>query len=499
MATPVPDLLTVDLDNAYKTTLIQLCRLHGVPHGGLKSLLVTRLHALRATLTAPAPATSAVAGPSTTTASTSASLVAPSTAPPPTVAPTSLQFHAASPAPHGLLAHTQIPGPSAVGSASQAQTSFAYTAPLSYLPPPFSLSTQLLPQTTTQAVASGSTTTQQHLAAIQAAQQAYFAALQPLAPTQQPPPDGHPTLPPSLHSSHMSNTLPQPTLPTTSTTVPTWLYQPPTATAQQVLNLQALTPAALPGAAPSLHSTIPHLAPLNGSIPAIPARFASAAAAGEFVDFNELLHALESDSGEEPPIYVQVGEGQQLSLPRKPKKRVITAFHEWARCFCVYSHHLAAHQPLRGPDLLAYLYLIATCHTEYTFPACLAYDVAFRKKAGRFRLASWGNIDPQLYAKAFTGSGKARPRAWCDSCLTAQHSTADCPLFYPGGPAKKARATPAGPRHSSRPNIASEICRNFNRGRCHSPNCPRKHVCLSCGGSHQSVQCPTRRSSPRKQ
>ena len=238
---------------------------------------------------------------------------------------------------------------------------------------------------------------------------------------------------------------------TTSTTVPTWLYQPPTATAQQVLNLQALTPAALPGAAPSLHSTIPHLAPLNGSIPAIPARFASAAADGEFVDLNELLHALESDSGEEPPIYVQVGEGQQLSLPRKPKKRVITAFHEWARCFCVYSHHLAAHQPLRGPDLLAYLYLIATCHTEYTFPACLAYDVAFRKKAGRFRLASWGNIDPQLYAKAFTGSGKARPRAWCDSCLTAQHSTADCLFFIPEGQLRRqgqprlAPGTVAGP------------------------------------------------------
>ena len=68
-------------------------------------------------------------------------------------------------------------------------------------------------------------------------------------------------------------------------------------------------------------------------------------------------------------------------------------------------------------------------------------------------------------------------------------------FFYAGGPAKKARATPAGHKHSSRPNVASEICRNFYRGRCHSPNCPRKHVCLSCG---QSLQCPTRRSSPRK-
>ena len=154
---------------------------------------------------------------------------------------------------------------------------------------------------------------------------------------------------------------------------------------------------------------------------------------------------------------MQVADGQQLSLSRKPKKRALTAFHEWARCFCVYSHHLAAHQPLRGHDLIAYLYLIATCHAEYQLPACLAYDVAFRRKAGRFKLASWGNIDPQLYAKAFTGVGKAKPRAWCESCLTGQHSTSDCPLFYAGGPARKARATPAGPKHSSKPNVVSEV------------------------------------------
>ena len=55
MATPVLDLRTVDLDKAYKTTLIQLCGLHGVSSNGLKSQLVIRLRALRAILTAPVP------------------------------------------------------------------------------------------------------------------------------------------------------------------------------------------------------------------------------------------------------------------------------------------------------------------------------------------------------------------------------------------------------------------------------------------------------------
>ena len=81
-------------------------------------------------------------------------------------------------------------------------------------------------------------------------------------------------------------------------------------------------------------------------------------------------------------------------------------------------------------DFVVYLYIIATYHAEYNFSACMAYDVAFRRKAARFRLSSWGQIDPQLYTKAFTGSGKANPRAWYDHCLTSSHSSSDCPLFF---------------------------------------------------------------------
>ena len=62
----------------------------------------------------------------------------------------------------------------------------------------------------------------------------------------------------------------------------------------------------------------------------------------------------------------------------------------------MYAHHLAYHQPMRAPDLMAYLYIIATCHGEYHFHPCMAYDVAFRMKASRFKLTSWGHIDPSL-------------------------------------------------------------------------------------------------------
>ena len=69
---------------------------------------------------------------------------------------------------------------------------------------------------------------------------------------------------------------------------------------------------------------------------------------------------------------------------------------------------MSSHQPQRLTDLMAYLYLIATCHAEYNLSACMAYDVAFRRKAARFRLASWGEIDPQLYTLR-PSQGLAKP------------------------------------------------------------------------------------------
>ena len=151
-------------------------------------------------------------------------------------------------------------------------------------------------------------------------------------------------------------------------------------------------------------------------------------------------------------------------LPRKPKKKVISTFSEWVRCFSVYASTLCAYQPLRGPDMLAYLHVIASAHQEFHFAACMAYDVAFRKKAANFRLSSWGHIDPQIYSKAFTGASKVKPGAHCSLCLSTSHSTSECPL-YSSGPAKKARTGLAGPERLVPLLNGKEICLNFNRGR----------------------------------
>ena len=47
---------------------------------------------------------------------------------------------------------------------------------------------------------------------------------------------------------------------------------------------------------------------------------------------------------------LDLGDDKRLSLPRKPKKRHVSSFPEWARCFGVYAHYLTSHQ---STDLFA--------------------------------------------------------------------------------------------------------------------------------------------------
>lgn len=148
--------------------------------------------------------------------------------------------------------------------------------------------------------------------------------------------------------------------------------------------------------------------------------------------------------------------------------------------------------------MLAYLYIMASANQEFQFTACLAYDIAFRKKAAKYHLGVWGQIDPQIYSKAFTGASR-RASSLCSLCLATSHGTAECPLYTPG-PAKKPRASPAGPRRTAPLANGKEICLNYNRGRCSRDDCPRSHACSfrGCGGAHPALRCTLRRSSPRK-
>ncbi len=561
MSTPENRLRSIDLDRCSKKDLIALAKALGLPHGGLKAAVEARLRAHRATLlpssapTTTVPATTITLASSAATMTVSAPSLATTTAP--TVLATGahgLRTSVVAPAPP--VPPLLPPGLGVPTSALGLVPPLLPGAPGPYPPLPPAASAPGLANNAPGGPATGWPPTNLQAIAQQAAQQAVAQALSqlqappgplpcayqpPAAPTHQPPaapmyqppavpmyqppaapmyqPPAAPTyqLPAAPTYQPPAAALQQPPLATlyqpagappyqapavgthqnpTTTAYP--LYQPPTASRQEIQTLQAAlhpTPTQPLPVAPNIH-----LAPQGSYLPTIPPKFVAAAAAGEFVDFSELLHALQVDSGEEPALFIQVGEGQQLSLPRKPKKKAINTLGDWVRCFAVYASTLVCYQPTRGPDMMAYLHLIASTHQEFSFSACMAYDVAFRKKAAQLRLTSWGHVDPQLYSRAFTGAGKAKPGVLCSICLDVSHPTADCPL-YSGGPAKRPKLA-AGPKRSNLYSLADgrEICLNYNRGKCSRPDCPRAHRCTTrgCQGQHMASQCTLRRRSPRK-
>ena len=543
------ELRHLDLDRAKKATMVDLCRRLGLSPSGLRAQVETRLRAhrlrLAATASGPPPppagaaatvpqpplqppssavqpaAASPLAGPSATAAqqAPAAPLAGPSgpaTNTGPLAAYPLLPQHAAVPTHTGPFAAVP-PALPATLLLSAASSGPGLAAPASSLslagapPPALPAAVSCPPAAVTPAGAPPLQPAQLAAIAQRAAQLAVAQALS--SSTAAPPPQ----LPPSLQSAGL------PPVPPASTTT-AWaalqsplppsgapIYQPPAASAGSLLSLQAQLPQTSPALAPGVTQTQPlaplaapaaapastfQMAPLNTSIPPIPSKFANAAATGEFVDFNELLYCIELGSGEEPPVQVHLADDQQLALSRKPRKRPISSFEEWVKCFSVYANTLCAYQPTRGPDMLGYLFVIASSLQEFSLPAVLAYDVAFRRKAALLKLSPWGQIDPLLYSRAFTGPGKAKANATCPLCLGIGHSAMACHL-YSEGPARKSRGTAAGPRHAA---PAREICINFNRGRCLRNDCPRRHVCSirGCGGPHASLRCPDKRSSPRK-
>ncbi len=493
MSTPEDCLRAMNLDEASKKAMIDMCKALGLPHGGLKASVEARIRAHRASLP---PTTSA---PVTTTAATQPSATAPGVLPPALHTITASTGPIPSPPPSRSPLHTPSPELKALRPRSRACTqppgshnccrSHRVEPPSRAQRPPYHQATHLR---TASSLHKASRTQSCRPTAGQAVDGSHptYRPL-PSRPLSKPLPKCHPNnqqlyshrrhqawdphSPPPTHGS--TNPLPPPlnrSKPCRPCTLQHGPYQP-VATASNIM-----------------------LAPLNSHLPPMPAKFMAAAAAGEFVDFNELLHAIEVDSGEEPPLCIQVGEGQQLTLPRKPKRQPISTLGDWVKCFAVYASTLTAN---RGPDMFAYLYLIAAAHKEFHFTAGMAYDTAFWKKASQFRLTTWGQIDRQLYSRASTGAGKAKAGTLCALCLSTAHVTSDCPL-YSRWPAKKPKLAQAGPKGSTSLKAfeGKEVCLNYNRGRCSRDDCPRAHVCSvkGCQGQHTAAKCPRRRLSPRK-
>lgn len=221
--------------------------------------------------------------------------------------------------------------------------------------------------------------------------------------------------------------------------------------------------------------------------------------AGEYVDFADLPPA----KGKSRPA-PQLLEGQVIVVEAADlirTRKVIPDLATWAQCFALYVAVVAAHQPARLPDLMAYQAMVAKASVKFKWPSWVVYDQNFRQEAAENPGQLWARVDPSIYAQCFTGQAKTSEN-WCSECQGLDHTTGSCPYKS----RKRTWSTASSTASSSSASTSwgakgQEVCSKFNRfnGDCrYGRECRFSHVCSRCRGDHPVSKCKMLSGGPRR-
>ena len=193
------------------------------------------------------------------------------------------------------------------------------------------------------------------------------------------------------------------------------------------------------------------------------------------------------------------------------RKRAVTDIAAWIQCFATYIIVMSTPHPDAVPELLAYLIFILRASQDFGGVAWVTYDAAFRRQAFITGNRQWSKVNPSLYSICF--SGAARTGVRCELCLSLSHPTQECTLVCDPDPDVSTRlktlesavlAFTSQTQQQGLPQAKpTDICRNWNVGRCRMPQCRYRHVCRVCGGPNPAFACCDRplglRPSPNLQ
>ena len=228
---------------------------------------------------------------------------------------------------------------------------------------------------------------------------------------------------------------------------------------------------------------------LHGPIAAVSDSLRQRILKGEFVDLNCLLPEVLSSVTPEPIELNVSGASRAVRVVTSPDtgaykphaRRHIHDMGTWLEAWSNYCLVLCSAAPQRATELLGYQSIIASANRQFLPEAWLSYDAQFRLAMSTSPGCRWDNINTNLWQLCFTG--KARPA--CSACSLVHPQTSNCP-FRPS----RAPFSNTGPSWSrSRTADGTEICRNFNFGRCTAKECSRAHACNRCGGKHPRAKC----------
>ena len=219
---------------------------------------------------------------------------------------------------------------------------------------------------------------------------------------------------------------------------------------------------------------------------------------GEYVDFPELLPAVNTADNSS----ALGGQTTRFSLIPgyevvRSQRRTIATITDWMQAFLVYMAAVVSADPSMTVELLAYALTVIRDSQNFDGLHWRAYNTHFRINAAASGNRSWSTLDTDLYTRFFTG--RARPAALCLQCDSSAHGDADCPQRL--GPSRAFRKSVNSNSGAEAPPAKrrlwpSDTCSQFNaRGTCSfAERCKYRHTCGECGGDHPARSCAAKKA-----
>ena len=113
------------------------------------------------------------------------------------------------------------------------------------------------------------------------------------------------------------------------------------------------------------------------------------------------------------PDNFTAGDSSSSKEKGKQKKYPIPSVLAWAECFLSYMGVIAAREPARIPDLMAYMDIIIYAAWRFKGDEWGVYDSNFHRQAAALRLPKWADVNPSLWTMAFSNAvAKDQASAW---------------------------------------------------------------------------------------
>ena len=220
---------------------------------------------------------------------------------------------------------------------------------------------------------------------------------------------------------------------------------------------------------------------MGESLPPIPAKLVTQIQKGEFVDMAELLRDnIEAERR-------RTKEGGTGGCTSSQSRREVPDILSWIQCFGTYACIVAAVQPEKTQQLLAYQTMVVREARRCGGAGWQAYDTMFRQQVSNDPKSDWSKLNSSLYAVTFLAQQNGKGKG-CLYCLETDHTAPECALA-PSKPQQVQKEESKKDFNRPKPERSSKVCYSWNNGWCAVPYCRYRHICAKCQGDHKALYC----------